>query len=176
MSRVAIEVGAFSWARIQRLYNADATVHWQRCESEGLQCPQEVFKQLCHEKANDEDFAAIASTVDWGKVRWDLEEMSGVALRHMHVDRGYRLALDEARDYAVCYGVMDERKDVEAHWRGAKSWLVPPVAVRGDLLGNEAGAELLVGFTRLGSLLGLLDRQELPEAQKHLVWLGRPVQ
>jgi hypothetical protein len=43
MSPPAIEVGAFSWARSQRLYDADAVVHWQRCEAEGLQCPQEVF-------------------------------------------------------------------------------------------------------------------------------------
>ena len=51
MNRSAIEVGAFSWARIQRLYDADAVVHWQRCEAEGLQCPQEVFAQLFHAKA-----------------------------------------------------------------------------------------------------------------------------
>jgi hypothetical protein len=43
MNRDAIEVGAFSWARIQRQYEADAVVHWERCEAEGLQCPQEVF-------------------------------------------------------------------------------------------------------------------------------------
>jgi hypothetical protein len=48
MNREAIEVGAFSWARIQRLFDADAVVHWQRCEAEGLQCPQEVFTQLFH--------------------------------------------------------------------------------------------------------------------------------
>lgn len=59
MNRSSIEVGAFSWARIQRLYDSDAVVHWQRCEAEGLQCPQEVFTPLFHEKANDEDFAVI---------------------------------------------------------------------------------------------------------------------
>ena len=35
----AIEVGAFTWARIQRQYDADPTVHWQRCEAEGLELP-----------------------------------------------------------------------------------------------------------------------------------------
>ena len=48
MSREAIEVGAFTWSRIQRLYDPDAVTHWQRCESEGLQCPQEAFTQLFH--------------------------------------------------------------------------------------------------------------------------------
>jgi hypothetical protein len=48
MSPPAIEVGAFSWARIQRQYDADAVVHSQRCEAEGLQCPHGVFAQLFH--------------------------------------------------------------------------------------------------------------------------------
>ena len=50
MNREKIDVGAFTWARIQRLYDADAVVHWQRCEAEGLQCPQEVFEQLFNAK------------------------------------------------------------------------------------------------------------------------------
>jgi hypothetical protein len=188
MNRNPIDVGAFSWARIQRLYDSHPIVHWRRCEAEGLQCPQEVFTQLFHvteemrltptESAvrpggpSLRDLKAVTA-VDWGRVRWELTEMSGVALRHMRVDREYQLALDEARDHAVCYGIVDEREEVEAHWRDAKSWLVTPVAVSGDLLGSGAPVELLVGFTRLGNLLGMLDREEVPEAQKHFVWVGR---
>jgi hypothetical protein len=173
MSRNAIEVGAFSWARIQRLYDADSVVHWQRCEAEGLQCPQEVFTQLFHERANDEVFSVVVRSIDWGRVSWELAEFSGVAIRHMRVDREYQHALDEARDHAVCYGIVDEREEVVAHWQEAKSWLVPPVVLSSELLGGGAGFELLVGFTRLGNLLGMLDRQEVTEVQKHLVWVGR---
>jgi hypothetical protein len=46
---------------------------------------------------------------------------------------------------------------------------------RGPLLGTSVGYELLVGFTRLGNLLGLLDRKEVAEVQKHLVWVGRGI-
>jgi len=38
MSRDAIEVGAFTWSRILRLYDPDAATHWQRRESDGLKC------------------------------------------------------------------------------------------------------------------------------------------
>jgi hypothetical protein len=187
MNRDTIEVGAFSWARIQRLYDLDATVHWQRCESEGLQCPQEVFTQLFHSESASSapatgtepsggpmvsDLKSVTS-IDWGRVSWELTEMSGVALRHMRVDREYQRALDDARDYAVCYGIVDEREEVVNHWRDTKSWIVPPVVVSGDLLGGGNGFELLVGYTRLGNLLGMLDREEVPESQKHLVWVGR---
>jgi hypothetical protein len=51
----------------------------------------------------------------------------------------------------------------------------PPVAVSCDLLGGGAGLELLIGYTRLGNLLALLDREEVPEIQKHLVWVGRSI-
>ena len=173
MDRNVIEVGAFTWARIHRLYDANALVHWQRCEAEGLRCPQEVFAQLFHEKANDEDFAVIVRAIDWGRVRWELEESSGVALRHLRVDREYQHALDEARDRATQFGIVDQREELVNHWKDAKSWVVPPVVISGDLLGGGAGFELLVGYTRLGNLLGMLDREEVKEAQKHLVWVSR---
>jgi len=189
MSRAAIDVGAFTWARIQRLYDSDAVAHWQRCEAEGLQCPQEVFTQLFH--AEDphalptgnadarpagpslSDLRAVKA-VDWGRVSWELAELSGDALRHVRVDREYQHALDEARNHAVCHGIMDEREELVRHWKDAKSWIVPPVVVSSDLLGDGAGLELLVGYTRLGNLFGMLDKQEIPESQKHLVWVGRP--
>jgi len=175
MSREALEVKAFTWGRIQRLYDADSAVHWQRCNGEGLECPQEVFTQLFHEDASNVDFAAIVRAVDWGRIRWELEEFSGIALRQVRVDRGYQYALDEARDRVTRFGIVDDREDVIAHWGDAQSWFAPPVIVAGEVLGTNVGYQLLVGFTRLGNLLALLDRQEVPEVKRHLVWLGRGI-
>ena len=62
----------------------------------------------------------------------------------MRVDRGYQHALDEARDPATQFGIVDDRQDVVDHWRDAKSWIVPPVIVAGELLGGGGGFELLV--------------------------------
>jgi hypothetical protein len=111
--------------------------------------------------------------VDWGRVTWELTEMSGIALRHMRVDREFQHALDEARDQATQFGIVDEREEVVSHWKEAKSWVVPPVVVSGDLRGGGAGFQLLVGYTRFGNLLGMLDGEEVKETQKHLVWVGR---
>jgi hypothetical protein len=183
MNRNPIDVGAFSWGRIQRLYDADAVMHWQRCELEGLQCPQEVFTQLFHDSISADEVEGSSGPrllsldsvrgIDWGRVQWELQEMSGIALRHVRVDREFQHALDEARNHAVCYGIVDERDEVVSHWKEAKSWLVAPVAVSADLLGGGGDFEFLVGYTRLGNLLGMLDREEVTEAQKHLVWVGR---
>jgi hypothetical protein len=43
--------------------------------------------QTFREEANNEDFAVIMRAVDWGRARWELEELSGRALRHVPVDR-----------------------------------------------------------------------------------------
>ena len=175
MPREALDVGAFTWSRIQRLYDVDSQIHWKRCEAEGFECPLEVFTQLFHEDAHNADFAAIVRAVDWGRVHWELEEFSGIALRHVRVDRGYQHALDEARDHAAQFGIQDDRPEVLGHWRDAHSWLVPPVMVSGEVLGTNIGFEVLVGVTRLGNLLGALDRQDVTEVQLHLVWTGRLV-
>jgi hypothetical protein len=173
MSREAIEVGAFTWGRIQRLYDADAAVHWQRCAAEGLECPLEVFAQLFHEDANNSDFAAIVRAVDWGRLSWRLEEFSGITLRQVRVDRGYQYAVDEARDRATQFGIVDDREQVVNHWRDVHTWFAPPVMVAGEVMGSLVGFEFLVGYTRLGNLLGLLDREDIPEVALHLVWVGR---
>jgi hypothetical protein len=84
-------------------------------------------------------------------------------------------SLDEARDRATQFGIVDQREGVVSHWEEAKSWILPPVVVGGDLLDGGSGYELLVGYTRLGNLLGMLDREEVKEAQTHLVWVGRGI-
>jgi hypothetical protein len=47
------------------------------------------------------------------------------------------------------------------------------VANAGTVMQSALNYELLVGFTRLGNLLGCLDRRDLAEAALHRIWLGR---
>jgi hypothetical protein len=166
--------GAFTWSRIQRLFDADPAVHWQRCSTEGLECPQEIFNQIFHEESANADFASVVRAIDWAQVRWELAEGSGIALRQVRVDRLFQQALDGARERCAQFGIRDDRQEVVNHWKVAHSWFAPPVIVAGDVLGTNIGYELLVGYTRLGNLLGLLDREEVPESSKHLVWVGKP--
>ena len=60
-------------------------------------------------------------------------------------------------------GLSDARDSVFEHWASHLTWLRPPILVTGEVTGSGFEDELLVGFTRLGNLLGLLDRQEVPE-------------
>jgi hypothetical protein len=77
------------WQRIAELYEPDAERHWQACLRElGLDCPLEVFGQLFHEHHADAEFAVLYRSVDWGRVVWSRDELSGVQWRQVSVERG----------------------------------------------------------------------------------------
>ena len=62
-----------------------------------------------------------------------------------------------------------------AHWESHRTWVRAPIALSGEILQSSLGYELIVGFTRLGNLLGALDQQLLPESALHRVWIGSPL-
>ena len=82
------------------------------------------------------------------------------------VDRGYQYAVDEARARTLEKGLSDVRDAVVERWASHLTLLRPPILVTGEVTGSGFEYELLVGFTRLRNLLGLLDRQEVPEMKR----------
>jgi len=163
------------WSIVQRVYSADVHEHWTRSQALGLDCPLDVFEQLFFDHHDDDDFAGVVKFVDWVVVEWEERPLSGVALRRVAVPRSYQHAVDEARWRTLAEGVQDDRPEIIKHWRTAGTWLRSPIVVAGDVTGTALGKECLVGFTRLGNLLGLLDRQDIPEYATHRVWLGTAV-
>jgi hypothetical protein len=125
----------------------------------------EVLSQPFAEENSNEDFLVIVRAMDWGRVTWELREFSGVAMRRVRVAEERQVALDEVRDSATLYGVLDNCEEIFNHWRDAKTWLVS-----GDLHGGGDGFELLAGRARLGNLLELLDREEV--ARLRGIWFG----
>lgn len=124
------------------------------------------------EHHGDAEFGTLYRAADWSAVGWTELELSGAALRRVGVDRGHQYAVDEARARTVEEGLSDARYAVVGHWARRLTWLRPPILVTGEVTGSGFEYELLVGFTRLGNLLGLLDRQEVPEMKRHRVWVG----
>ena len=95
------------------------------------------------------------------------------ALRHAGVPRAYQRAVNEARALTARDGFYDERPEVMGHWETAHTWIRSPIILAGDVLQSVVNYELVVGFTRLGNLLGVLDRLDVPESARHRVWIGR---
>ena len=131
-----------------------------------------MFEELFFEHHGDAEFGTLYRAADWSAVGWTELELSGAALRRVGVDRGHQYAVDEARARTVEEGLSDARYAVVGHWARRLTWLRPPILVTGEVTGSGFEYELLVGFTRLGNLLGLLDRQEVPEMKRDRVWVG----
>ena len=161
------------WSTIQGAYDADPAAHAGRAAALGLDCPPDVFEQLFHDHHDDVEMTALLRFVDWAEVSWEEGALSGVALRHTSVPRAYQRAVDEARQETARSGFQDDRPEVTEHWMQSHTWIRAPVVLAGELLQSTLRYELIVGFTRLGNLLGALDRQDLPEYARHRVWIGR---
>ncbi|HXN10593.1 MAG TPA: hypothetical protein VN859_05070, partial [Steroidobacteraceae bacterium] len=159
-----------TWRQIQELYAPDVVMFWERAAAVGLECPLDVFEQLFFDHHDDADFAGVVRIIDWQAVHWEEADFSGVALRRVSIPRPYRHAVDEARVRTAEDGIQDERPEVVEHWHSALSWVRSPIFVSGEVTGTSVDAQCLVGFTRLGNLLGLLDRRGIPEAAHHRVW------
>jgi hypothetical protein len=160
------------WTAVQGAYTPDLQEHWTRAQALGIDCPLDVFEQLFFDHHGDEDFAGVVRFVDWAAVQCEQRSLSGVALRRVAIPRPYQHAVDEARWRTLEGGLQDERVEIINHWKTAGTWLRAPILVAGNVTGTALGNECLVGFTRLGNLLGLLDRQDVREYATHRVWLG----
>jgi len=89
------------------------------------------------------------------------------------VSRPYQRAVDEARQETVRNGFPDERAEVMQHWAQLHTWIRSPIVLACELPQSNLRYELIVSFTRLGNLIGALDRQDLPEHARHHVWIGQ---
>lgn len=162
---------AYTW--IAALWDADRAQHRARAADIGLDCPDDVFEQLFHVPRLDPTLLVVVGAIDWRGVRWTELPLSGAVLAQVHVHRNLEAAVDAARTAVATHGLVDDRPEVVAAWDRDSTWFRAPVLVDGDVSGNRVSYELLIGATRLGTLLGLLDRGDLDPAQRHRVWVGR---
>jgi hypothetical protein len=165
-------VNRLPYTAIAAVWHADAAEHRRRATEVGLNCPEDVFEQLFHEPHVDALLMVAVAPVDWASVRWRDAELSAAALAQVALPRSYAPAVQAVRRAAARDGLTDERPEVLAQWQTAGTWLRAPVLIAGDLTGAEASYELLIGRTRLATLLGLVERGDVPYEQRHRIWIG----
>jgi hypothetical protein len=161
------------WHAVQNLYSPEPLEWLARVQELGLEWPLDVFEPIFIDHHDDDDFAATVQFIDWNTIEWSEQRLSGRELRQVVVPRGYQLTVDEARARTIAQGFHDDREEVMARWQEAKTWMRSPIVMAGALFQSAARYELIVGFTRLGNMLGALDRQDLPETSQHMIWLGQ---
>jgi hypothetical protein len=164
---------ALTWGSVQQVYSPDPVEFLAFAEGLGLQWPLDVFEQLFIDHHDDEEFGELVGLIDWTRIEWTELPFSGETLRRIGIPRNYQLAVDEARSRTIEEGFRDERADVMAHWMETKTWMQSPIVLAGDIFQSALQYELVVGFTRLGNILGAMDRKDLPDSAQHTIWLGR---
>ena len=160
------------YTAIAAVWHPDAQEHRRRAHDIGLTCPDDVFEQLFHAPRLDALLMVAVAPIDWAGVRWREAELSGITLAQVAVPRSYETAVQSARVAALTLGSEGEPSDVLTPWEAHGTWTRPPVLVAGDVAGADVSYQLLVGRTRLGTLIGLVERGEIPPERKHRVWIG----
>jgi hypothetical protein len=161
-----------TWSRIQSLYEPIRERHARAAQLVGLSCPAAVFTALFHDRHDDPNLESMLRDIDFGEVKWERDERSGVSLRQVSVDRAFQEAVDEAYRDIVDDDVIHKREDVVASWRDTGTWIEPPIFLSGAVLGTASRDHLLVGSTRLGCLRAFLDQGVVMEGARHQVWVG----
>ena len=80
--------------------------------------------------------------------------------------------MQAARLTALKLTPEDDRSEELAAWDSAGTWSRPPVIVTGELAGSDFSYQLLVGRARLGTLIGLMERGDVPPERRHRVYVG----
>lgn len=159
-----------AYTHVAALWHAEFDTHRARAAEIGVQCPEPVFAQLFHAPRLDPTHLLVVGAIDWRGVRWCDAQLSGHALAEVHVHRALEAAVDNARDATASAGLDDTEA---AAWSTSMTWSDPPILIDGDVSASPVSYELIVGATRLGRLLGLIDRGDLTADARHRVWVGR---
>lgn len=158
-----------AYTHIVARWHDDLSTHRARARDLGVDCPDDVFEPLFHAPRLDPTHLLVVGAVDWRGVRWSEVLLSARALSEVHAHRVLEPAIDAARIAAAETGVSDD----SSTWLSAATWPRPPVLIDGEVSAARVSYELVVGATRLGTLLGLLDRGDVTPEARHRVWVGR---
>lgn len=138
--------------------------------------PVDVATQVYVDHGRKPEFQAAYGHVDISNITWRLAVQPASAIVETNVLTEFRdwydsVGLRSAAVSARGWSGIDSRKNVIEHWSRHGTWVVPPVLIRGTLLGI-AGQHLIEGHTRVGLLCGLIRDQIVDTDSHHEIWLG----
>ena len=139
--------------------------------------PEEILSQLHEEHGRNPEFHRQYEGLDIAALRWKLvnlraKDICGASLnpnfaRYVRMTQEKVMSLD-----LVTLKGLDGRPNVVGSWLTRKTWLTPPVLLRGAIAASRAAYHLVEGHTRVGVLCGFLERRAISGESMHKVWLG----
>ena len=139
--------------------------------------PIEVVKQVYRDHGRNGEHQQEYGELDIGSLSWAKREFAATEIQSCFVlsrfsewSNSVSQRLD--RFEPVGWECIDGREEVWRHWKKHRTWLIEPIFVSRDLVGEEEGLHLVEGHTRVGVLRGLLRRSLISGSSVHGVWYG----
>lgn len=139
--------------------------------------PIEVAKQVYRDHGRNGEHQKEYGELDIGSLSWTKKDFSAADIQSC-----FMLSRFSEWPYSVSqrldqfeqegWKCIDVREDVWRHWEKYQTWVIEPVFVRRDLVGEEEGLHLVEGHTRVGVLRGLISRSLICGSSVHGIWYG----
>ena len=142
-------------------------------------CPIEIINDIYADHGRKAEFQAEYGNVDISKLHWKLMEFTGKELIESSIIPEFlqwvltckKKLNDFNTDGWEC---ISNIKTIEDSWNTNKTWLKPPYFFDPNVLAiSKNNLHLVEGHTRLGILMGLINKKIVSPTMTHKVWLGK---
>lgn len=139
--------------------------------------PVEVAEQVYRDHGRKEEHQMEYGELEIGGLSWAKKELVAADIQSCFMLPRFsvwpeRVSQRLERFEQVGWECIDVREDVWRHWEQHQTWMIEPVLIRRELVGEEEGLHLVEGHTRVGVLRGLLSRALIAGGSVHGVWFG----
>jgi hypothetical protein len=139
--------------------------------------PDDVLEQFVWDHGTDSEFQRQYGHLDLHALGWQLCAIPAGEVLTCSVNPGFAdyvaAVADRTRVVRVeGWGNVNLPPETALHWQQKGTWIRPPVALRGAVLGKDCPFHLVEGHTRLGALRGLVESSMLCGPSAHQIWIG----
>lgn len=143
-----------------------------------LGCPAEVLDQLYLDHGRNPEFQARYSELNIDRLNWRKVSVTGSELLKASCIPQFRRHIESVRKRAENFQrggweVLSTNVLALNHWKKHGTWMLPPVFVQGEVVGESADLHLMEGHTRLGMLGALIDICHIHPSRNHEIWLAK---
>lgn len=138
--------------------------------------PKDVLEQVYSDHGRKYDFQKQYGEIELDSITWKKIQVSGseiVNCTYYSLFTAVEIACSRLVHWdEQNWNCIDVRSQIVSHWKKENTWKRPPIFIDGSFIQGSNKYHLVEGHTRLGVLIGLLNRKITLHKDKHLIWYG----
>ena len=142
-------------------------------------CPIEIINDIYADHGRKDAFQTQYGNIDISELHWEIIAIKGIDLIDFTLNKDFSQwvttcenRLDKFADDE--WGCISTIKNIQESWKTNKTWLRPPYFFDSNVLDlTQNKLHLVEGHTRLGILMGLINKKIVSPTMTHKVWLGK---